>query len=571
MPESATIHHTRPVWPALGALLCLGGAAAVGAGLLPQLIGSVIDAAIGGSVAVDQVLWYGVAAVAVQLVRWGYAVLQTDLAWRAQNGVRAALVAHVLQLAPAFFRSHGVGELTERIEDDVAAATAALSGSIPQLVSALVLVLVVCIGLARTDVTTAALMLAYVVSGSVVVHLTQRERAEAWEAERAADAALSDALEETMYAADDIRAVDAAADRAAALLPRYADRMHSHRDASFGQQWGSVAASAVVALGWVLAAGLGIWQYGTGVGSIGTAFAVLASVRLFVAPMETFGNEWSAIQRATGAITRCDALFAVTPVAHTGGAALPSGALELSLAGVAFRYPAADAPAVTALDLDIPAGQHVALIGRTGSGKTTLGRLMARLETPDAGEIVLGGVPLNQIAEATLRRRVGVISQTDDALPGTLGERMAGFRTDCSDTDIHAALATLGLTQWLAQFPAGLATPIGAPGRILTPGEAQLVAAVRLFLQQPGLVILDEATAHVDPATETLLRTALAQVTAARTTITIAHRLTTIAAADVVVVLVAGAIVEAGPPAVLAADPRSAYAQLLAHDREVLP
>lgn len=196
---------------------------------------------------------------------------------------------------------------------------------------------------------------------------------------------------------------------------------------------------------------------------------------------------------------------------------------------------------------------------------------MARLETPDAGEIVLGGVPLNQIAEATLRRRVGVISQTDDALPGTLGERMAGFRTDCSDTDIHAALATLGLTQWLAQFPAGLATPIGAPGRILTPGEAQLVAAVRLFLQQPGLVILDEATAHVDPATETLLRTALAQVTAARTTITIAHRLTTIAAADVVVVLVAGAIVEAGPPAVLAADPHSAYAQLLAHDREVLP
>ena len=266
--------------------------------------------------------------------------------------------------------------------------------------------------------------------------------------------------------------------------------------------------------------------------------------------------------RAVGAFRRCDALLTLPLHQQTGTRDIPDGPLAVHINNLTFRYPDAERDALQGVTLRIAAGQHIALMGRTGSGKTTLGRLLAQFEQPTAGEIAIAGIPLADICVASVRQRIGVIPQEIDILPTTLRNNISGGHTTWSDTDLISCIEDLGLHTWYASFADGLDTTLDDEGRILTPGEAQLLAFVRVSLRKPGLVILDEATAQVDPHTERLLRTAIERIAAQRTTITIAHRISTAAAADVVVVLADGSIIEIGEPALLRTNTDSHYAQL---------
>lgn len=556
-------------WP-LVMLIGMGSASALLSGTLPARLGQLVDAALAQTATTSMLLWYAGMVIAVQLLRWTLVVGQTWVRGTAAQDLRGALIQHLTVLPTAFYRSHGVGELTERLEADVDEAVALPSQIVPGLIMAVVLVMTVLVTLWQKNVIASVAMAAYVVLGSVIVQRTQRESAAAWDAERHADAAAFDSIEETLSGATDIRAVQAAAYHRDALIPRLATRMQTHRTAALQQQTGTVAAGLVVAAGWMLAAGLGLWSIGTMQGTVGDALALLGAVRVLIQPMETFGTEISAFQRARAAFRRCDALFAAAPYDQYGGTPLPAGPLAVSVQGVSFHYPSADALALQDITLQIAAGEHVALVGRTGSGKTTLGRLIAKLEQPTAGAIFINDLPIETLAESAFRDRVGVIHQDLDLIPGTLRTLLCGYREDIDDTELHAALAALGLQGWIERFPDGFDTRIGDGGRVLTPGEAQIVATVRVFVQQPGLVILDEATAHIDPATEHLLQTALARLTATRTTLTIAHRRSTVAAADRLVVLADGIIVEQGAPTDLAADPHSAFSRAVEHPAEVV-
>jgi ABC-type multidrug transport system fused ATPase/permease subunit len=207
------------------------------------------------------------------------------------------------------------------------------------------------------------------------------------------------------------------------------------------------------------------------------------------------------------------------------------------------------------------------LLGRTGSGKTTIARLLFRLYDPTEGAVRLGGVDVRAPRLAELRRRVGVVSQDVQLFHATVRDNVTFFDPSVPDDRIVAVLDEVGLGPWLRRQPRGLEAELRGAGG-LSAGEAQLLAFARVFLKDPGLVVLDEASSRLDPATERLLERAVDRLLAGRTAIVIAHRLATVARADRVLILEAGRVAEAGARAALAADPASRFARLLRVGRQ---
>jgi putative ABC transport system ATP-binding protein len=234
---------------------------------------------------------------------------------------------------------------------------------------------------------------------------------------------------------------------------------------------------------------------------------------------------------------------------------LPEGALAVTVDRVDFSYRArgdADEPPVLVdLNVHIPAGQQVAVVGETGSGKTTLGRLIARLADPTAGAVLVGGVPLTRVSNADLRARLTVVPQEPFLFEGSIAANLLFAKPHLERADLDAAVAALDLGDWLDTLPDGLDTEVGERGAQMSAGERQLVALIRASLVDPAVLVLDEATSSVDALTEVRLAHALEKLASGLTTIAIAHRLSTSARADRVLVLDHGRLVEDGTHAEL--------------------
>jgi putative ABC transport system ATP-binding protein len=288
-----------------------------------------------------------------------------------------------------------------------------------------------------------------------------------------------------------------------------------------------------------------------------TAGALVGFVFLtyrFLEPIAEFTEVLDHTQSAVASLRRVLAVLD-TPTGPPGPSrpvALPAGRLSIDVEGVSFAYRsrAGDQPESAVLhdiDLHIPAGQSVALVGQTGSGKTTLGRLVARFADPGAGCIRLGGVDLRDVDNAELRMRLMVVPQEPFLFSGTILDNLRFARPDADERECEASLVGLGLGDWLDGLEQGISTTVGERGSALSAGERQLVALGRAALADPDVLILDEATSSVDALTEVRLSRALDALAAGRTSIAIAHRLSTAARADRVVVLDAGRVVEDGP------------------------
>ncbi len=329
---------------------------------------------------------------------------------------------------------------------------------------------------------------------------------------------------------------------------------------------GVLVANGVLAVVIVVGTHLGIAGHVT----TGRLVAFLFLVQLFTGPVQMATEQLNELQNAVAGWRRVLGVLE-TPIdvpdpAPGAAVASPRGAARLELSGVTFGYPDAP-PALRDVDLVVPAGASVAVVGATGSGKTTLARLAARFVDPRAGRVLLDGVDLRDIDPRVLRERVVLVPQEGFLFDGTVAENLAyglrdggrnghedghegghdeGHDEGDGDPRIAAAVAELGLTGWVAELPAGLDSPVGQRGEQLSAGERQLVALVRARLADGDLLLLDEATSAVDPATEVRIARALAGLVGGRTTVTIAHRLSTAEAADFVVVLDAGEVVEVG-------------------------
>ncbi|MBD2110312.1 ABC transporter ATP-binding protein [Nodosilinea sp. FACHB-141] len=228
-----------------------------------------------------------------------------------------------------------------------------------------------------------------------------------------------------------------------------------------------------------------------------------------------------------------------------------------------LTHPPTYPPTLQSLTLHLPAGQTLGLLGKTGSGKSTLARLLLRLYDIQRGQICLGGVNIAQVPLRELPHHVGFVTQDVQLFQTSVRNNLTFFNAHIGDRAILQTLEDLGLMPWLEALPQGLDTELGADSGGLSAGQAQLLAFARVFLKDPGLVVLDEASSRLDPLTEQLIERAVDRLLVNRTGIIIAHRLKTVERADQILILEQGQAVEYGDRITLAQDPNSRFAQLL--------
>ncbi|HEY9392198.1 MAG TPA: ABC transporter ATP-binding protein [Mycobacteriales bacterium] len=324
-----------------------------------------------------------------------------------------------------------------------------------------------------------------------------------------------------------------------------------------GELMAAVANTGVIVVGVLLGIGGQI--------STGELVAFLFLVTLFVGPVQVSTEALNEAQNAVASFRRVLEVLGTEPdVADPGpdGVPLPPGALDIRFDHVGFAYP--DGPEVLHdVRLHLEPHRRFAVVGETGSGKTTLVKLLTRLMDPTTGQILVGGVPLSRVSFTSLRQRVVMVPQDGFLFDATVADNVRYGRPDATDDEVAAAFASLGLGDWLASLPHGVATPVGERGGALSVGERQLVAIARAYLADPDVLVLDEATSAVDPATEVRLARALASLTRGRTAISIAHRLSTAESADEVIVVDSGRIAQRGPHDRLVTEP-GPYARLYA-------
>jgi putative ABC transport system ATP-binding protein len=319
----------------------------------------------------------------------------------------------------------------------------------------------------------------------------------------------------------------------------------------------SIAIAGVVLLGVALGVGGEI--------TAGRLVAFLFLITLFVSPLQTATETLNEAQNAIAGWRRVlGVLDTPADVADPGadGIVLPRGPIGVTFEHVGFAYPGGP-PVLRDVSVTIRPRTRVAVVGETGSGKTTFAKLLTRLMDPVDGRVLLDGVDLRELRFSSLRERVVMVPQDGFLFDASLADNIRYGRPGATDAEVAAALAGLGLADWAEGLPGGLDTPVGQRGESLSAGERQLVALARAYLADPDLLLLDEATSAVDPATEVRLARALDGVTRGRTAVSIAHRLSTAEAADEVLVFAHGRIVQRGPHAELVSRP-GVYADLYA-------
>ena len=325
-----------------------------------------------------------------------------------------------------------------------------------------------------------------------------------------------------------------------------------------GELLTSAVSAGVLVVGAVLVTG--------GDTSVGTVVAFMFLVQLMILPINLLGEAINEAQGATAGWKRVLDVLDIPPdVADPGddGVSLPAGSLGIRFEGVTFRYPrpgetAREATGTTALEgvsVELAPRSHVAVVGETGSGKTTFAKLATRLMDASEGEVLLGGVDVTRVRFSSLRHRVVMVPQDGMLFRGTILENVQMGKPGAARAEAERAFVSLGLTGWLSELGQGLDTQVGERGSSLSVGERQLVTLVRAAIADPDLLVLDEATSAVDPATEVRISRALNSLTEGRTVITIAHRLSTAEAADRVLVFDLGRVVQDGPHRRLAGEP----------------
>lgn len=588
--------YLRPQWRRV---LLLSTLILVGIGLQlfnPQLIRYFIDAS-QNTGAPPLLALAALIYLAVGLAQHGLALATTalslDVGWRATNLLRGDLLRHVLGLDMPFHKAHTPGALIERIDGDVSALGDFFAQFLVRVVANVLLIAGILALVLRTSLPAGATLIVYTFVTVGVLIYVQRIGVRRWNAARTAWSEQMGFIEEHYAGTEDLRGVGAEPFVLYRLYGYMRDLTERARAGWMAQALGYAATNFLYVVGYALGLALGVWLYLQGELTIGAAFVLVYYVGMLATPLDALRDQGEVLQHATVGVHRVEAIFRLSPqLQNTGAQPLPDGPLAVALEQVSFVYvdeeetgkqgagesaraqisnlqspnrSIAQPPAQILGDitLTLAPGRVLGILGRTGSGKTTLTRLLYRLYNPDAGVIRLGDVDLRAVALDDLRGRVGVVTQEVQLFQATLRENITFFEDRIDDDAIETALAELGLDAWVRAMPEGLDTLLSTGGRGFSAGEAQLLAFTRLLLRNPGLVILDEAASRLDPITEQRLEAAIDRLLRNRTGVIVAHRLHTLQRADDILILENGRIVEYGARVTLAADPTSRFAQLL--------
>lgn len=517
--------------------------------------------------------------------------------WTATNALRVDLARHCLRLDLSFHKAHTPGELIERVDGDVNELANFFSRMILTLVGNGLLVIGVIVLLWRESWQIGVGITLIALISVLIVNVLRKRIVPRWEALRSADADLFGFLEERLNGAEDIQTSGAKG-----YMTRGLDRLLSRRwkaaqQALYLDAWIIPTPIWVFALAYAAAHLVGGRLFLEGSLTIGAVYVIFYYIGLVEGPLWQTMDMVDQLQRALAALNRIVKLRQVQPTLHDGeGVDLPHGSLAVSFDQVSFQYedavPLSASPGellqsgandgveaedktqevvIHDLSFQMEPGAVLGLLGRTGSGKSTLSKLLFRFYDPTAGRIRLGApeemVDLRQARRSDLRDHIGMVTQDIQLFHASVRDNLTLFDPAIPDERILKVLDEVGLSTWLQGLPDGLDTQLSGSDSNLSAGEAQLLAFARVFLADPGLVILDEASSRLDPATEQRIEAALNRLLAggqgARTCIIIAHRLATVQRADTILILEDGRILEYGERTALAADPDSHFTRLL--------
>jgi ATP-binding cassette subfamily B protein len=539
--------------------------AIVGAGgrvVVPILIQQAIDRGLAdGEVDVDlitRMAIVGVVAVAIAAVAQRQAVWRLGTqSERALYGLRVRLFDHTHRISLEDHNDERRGSLVARVTSDVETLSQFFSwGALAWLLDSTLMLVVASVMLSYDWVLA---VVAFVVSAPLafVLRRLQVRLVAAYDLARSRNADALTSASELVSGAETLRAYDAA--ERYAVVTKRAVRKRADAQIKAGTIGAFLFPSGELFSVFTIAAvvGVGVWR---GPDSGLTTGALVGFVFLtyrFLEPIAEFTEVLDQTQTAVAGLRRVLGVLEIPvgPVPAVDPQPLPAGRLDVTIDHVHFSYRTRgdddEPPVLFDVTAHIEAGTQVALVGETGSGKTTLGRLISRFADPSSGTIRVGGVPLTRIDNADLRRRLVVVPQEPFLFDDTIAANLSFARPDLDKANIARAIASLDLQDWMDGLPDGLDTLVGARGSQLSAGERQLVALVRASMIDPDVLVLDEATSSVDALTEVRIARALEKLAAGRTTIAIAHRLSTAARAHRVLVLDHGRLVEDGTHASL--------------------
>jgi len=468
-------------------------------------------------------------------------------------GLRVRLFEHIHRLSVADHTEERKGALVARVTSDVETLAQFFAwGGLAWLLDGTLMLIVAGVMLAYNWVLA---ITAFVVAAPLffVLRIVQSHLSTAYDAARHHNAEVLTEISEVVSGAETLRAYGAGEHYADATKETSHERSNSFIKAGTigaflfpsGEIFSVLTVAAVVVVGVVLGPSSGLTT-GEMVGFIFLTYRFLDPIAEFTEVLDQTQTAVAGMRRVLGVLE-----IPIGPPEPAKPVPLPAGPLGVTFNHVDFAYRSRsddddEPPVLIDVNAHIPAGQQVAVVGETGSGKTTLGRLIARLADPTAGSVLLGGVPLRKVSNADLRTRLVVVPQEPFLFDGTIEANLGFARPKSSRAQLEAAVDDLDLSDWLDTLPDGLDTEVGQRGSQLSAGERQLVALVRASLVDPDVLVLDEATSSVDALTEVRIASALDKLSAGRTTIAIAHRLSTAARAHRVLVLDHGRLVEDG-------------------------
>ncbi|MFI2488637.1 ABC transporter ATP-binding protein [Promicromonospora kroppenstedtii] len=559
--------------------LLLASLAAAGRVVVPLAVQQTIDVGVladGGPDVGQVVLLASLAAGALVLAALCAALVNVRLFRSAEAGLatlRVKAFRHVHDLSTLTQNTERRGALVSRVTNDVDTVSLFVQwGGIMLLVSVLQVLVATGLMLVYSPILTAVVWIAFIPM-FLVIRFGQKYVNRAYTLVRERVGAMLGAISESVVGAETVRAYGVAertgrrigASVEATRTAQARSQILVAATFSSGVLISNLVLAVVVVVGTFLGVGGGL--------SAGELVAFLFLVQLFTGPVQMATEILNELQNAVAGWRRVIAVIE-TPVQvaeKPGAATQERGPAHVTLRDVRFAYPGGP-EVLHGVTLDLPPRTKVAVVGQTGSGKTTIAKLVTRLMDPTAGAVELDGTDLRDLSFASLRERVVLVPQEGFLFDGTVLDNAAyGLRAPLETGDheadgghraaVEQAFTELGLADWVADLPDGLDTAVGQRGEALSAGERQLVAIARAYLAQPDLLVLDEATSAVDPATEVRIARALDSLTAGRSTITIAHRLSTAEASDLVVVVDQGHVAEVGPHAELAAAD-GIYAQM---------